>query len=73
VLDLPLASPDQRRVIGGYLTIMRGWRWNLVPLFVLGFVLLGLVVLEVLRTRRRDLQRVSMVEVLAGPFKPASV
>ncbi|KAK4042273.1 hypothetical protein C8A01DRAFT_14102 [Parachaetomium inaequale] len=73
VRGLPLASADQRRVIGGYLTIMRGWRWNLVPMFILGFVLLGLVVLEVLRTRRRDFQRVSMVEVLAEPFKRASV
>ncbi|KAK3297692.1 uncharacterized protein B0H64DRAFT_129935 [Chaetomium fimeti] len=72
VLDLPLASAAQRRVINGNLTIMRAWRWNLVPLFILGFILLSLVVVELLRMRRRDAQPVSMVEVLAGPFKRPS-
>jgi len=73
VLDLPLASAAQRRVISGNLTIMRAWRWNLVSLFILGFILLGLVALEVLRMRRRNAQPVSMIEVLAEPFKRASV
>lgn len=73
VLDLPLASAAQRRVINGNLTIMRAWRWNLISLFILGVVLLVLVVLEVLRMQRRNAQPVSMVEVLAGPFKRASV
>ncbi|EAQ86677.1 hypothetical protein CHGG_07930 [Chaetomium globosum CBS 148.51] len=72
VLDLPLASANQRRVINGNLTIMRAWRWNLVSLFILGFTLLSLVALEVLRARQRDLQPVSMVEVLAGPSKRPS-
>jgi hypothetical protein len=63
LLELPLVSPSNRRVIGGNLGMMRGWRWNLVALFVLGFVLLVLVGLEVWRVRRRDTQRVSMAEV----------
>jgi hypothetical protein len=69
VLDLPLASAIQRRVIGGNLDLMRAWRWNLVALFVLGFVLVVLVALEVWRVRRRNRQAVSMVEVLAEPAK----
>jgi hypothetical protein len=73
VLDLPLASVAQRRVINGNLTIMRAWRWNLVSLFILGFVLLCLVALEVRRMRRRNAQPVSMIEVLAEPSKRASV
>jgi hypothetical protein len=72
VLDLPLVSDDQRRVISGKLTNMRAWRWNLIALFLLGFVLLVLVVLEMFRLRRRDRQRVSMVEVLAEPYKQGS-
>jgi hypothetical protein len=70
VLDLPLASANQRRVIGGNLGLMRAWRWNIVALFVLGFVLVVLVALEVWRVRRRNKQAVSMVEVLAEPAKP---
>ncbi|KAH6850956.1 hypothetical protein B0I37DRAFT_414318 [Chaetomium sp. MPI-CAGE-AT-0009] len=73
VLDLPLASAAQRRVINGNLRIMRAWRWNLVPLFILGFTLLSLVVLELLRMRRRYSQHVSMVEALAWPFKRSNV
>jgi hypothetical protein len=72
VLDLPLASDDQRRVISRNLTNMRSWRWNLIALFLLGFVLLVLVALEMFRLRRRDRQRVSMVEVLAEPYKQGS-
>ncbi|KAL2174277.1 uncharacterized protein P884DRAFT_302627 [Thermothelomyces heterothallicus CBS 202.75] len=52
VLNLPLASENQRRIIEGNLTIMRAWRWNLVALFILGFALLALVTLEQLRMRR---------------------
>lgn len=69
LLELPLVNPNNRRVISGNLGMMRGWRWNLVALFVLGFVLLVLVGLEVWRVRRRDTQRVSMAEVLGDPAK----
>jgi hypothetical protein len=72
VLDLPLVSGSQRKVISGNLTNMRAWRWNLIALFILGFVLLVLVALELLRLRRRYRQRVSMVEVLAEPYKQGS-
>jgi hypothetical protein len=72
VLDLPLVSDDQRRVISSNLTNMRAWRWNLIALFILGFALLVLVVLELFRLRRRDRQRMLMVEVLAEPYKEGS-
>ncbi|AEO71377.1 030a2135-d6bf-41b3-b0b6-b9dad91b38f4 [Thermothielavioides terrestris] len=65
VLELPLVSDDDRRVIQHNLTLMRGWRWNLIPMFLLGFALLSLVVLELLRLRRRSTQKVPMEEVLA--------
>ncbi|KAK4236159.1 hypothetical protein C8A03DRAFT_17162 [Achaetomium macrosporum] len=61
VLDLPLVRDNNRRIISGNLTIMRAWRWNLIPLFILGFVLLALVALEVLRVRRKDTQRIEVV------------
>ncbi len=67
MLDLPLLSADNRRVIGGHLGLMRAWRWNLLALFVLGFVLLVLVGWEMWRVRRRDVQKVSMVDVLGEP------
>ena len=62
VSDLPLLSENQRHVISYNLGLMRAWRWNLVPLFALGFVLLVLVALEVWRTSREGMQRVSIPE-----------
>ncbi|KAH6621004.1 hypothetical protein B0J18DRAFT_445129 [Chaetomium sp. MPI-SDFR-AT-0129] len=72
VLELPLQDATQRRALRGEMTVMRGWRWNLVPMFVLGFGLLVLVVLEQVRVRRRGAQNVSMTEVLAEPFEKVS-
>lgn len=69
VLKLPLVSDDQRRTIGDNVTVMRGWRWNLIPLFLLGFALLVLAVLEVWRVRRRGVRQVPMAEVLADRSK----
>lgn len=64
VLALPLADYDNRRIIQSNVTVMRAWRWNLIPLFNLGFALLVLVVLELLRMRRRDRHSMSMEDVL---------
>ncbi len=50
VLDLPLLSPSNVRIISGNVGMMRGWRWNLLPLLILGLFLLVLVVLELWRT-----------------------
>lgn len=69
VLDLPLLREEDRDKIGHNLNLMRGWRWNLVPLFILGFVLLALVALELWRQRRTGLQRVSTDEAVHGSSK----
>ena len=53
VLELSLViSPEDQDVIARNLRLMRGWRWNLIPLSVLGVVLATLVMLELLRFRR---------------------
>lgn len=69
VLELPLVNPADRRVIAGNVRYMEAWRWNLVPLFILGFVLVVLVVLELLRLRKERGQSVTMVEVLRDVSK----
>jgi hypothetical protein len=52
VLLLPLASDDDVDSINHYVRIMRGWKWNLIPMFILGFILMDLVVLDILRQRK---------------------
>lgn len=52
VLELPLVNEDDRHLITHKLKLMRGWRWNLIPMFILGFVLVGLVIVEVLKGRK---------------------
>lgn len=52
VLALPLASESDRSNIRTHLLLMRGWRWNLIPLLVLGWLVAGLNVAEVVRGRR---------------------
>lgn len=42
--QLQLVQPDQRDDIAAHLRVMRAWRWNLVPLFVVG---VGLCVVAV--------------------------
>ncbi|KAK3314961.1 hypothetical protein B0H66DRAFT_328563 [Apodospora peruviana] len=54
VLDLPLTNDGDRDVISRNVSLMRGWRFNIIPLFILGFVLMDLVILEVLRTRKQS-------------------
>lgn len=52
VLALPLAHDSDRRDIRNNLRLMRGWRWNLIPLLTLGVVVAGLAVWELLAGRR---------------------
>lgn len=53
VLNIPLVDDRDRTVIAYNLRIMRGWKYNLIAFFLVGFVLTGLVVAENLRSRRR--------------------
>jgi hypothetical protein len=52
VLKLPLEEDMIRKAIRQNLRIQTGWRYNLIPLFIIGLVLVVLVVLEVLTTRK---------------------
>jgi hypothetical protein len=52
VLDLPLARDSDRSKINNNLRLMRGWRWNLIPLFILGVVVAALAVWELVGGRR---------------------
>jgi len=52
VLALPLAHDSDRQTIRNHLRLMRGWRWNLIPLFILGVVVCVLAGLELFRGRR---------------------
>lgn len=52
VLQLNLANQADINLIQDNLRLMVGWRWNIIPLFILGFILMDLVILEHLRIRR---------------------
>ncbi|KAK4202530.1 hypothetical protein QBC40DRAFT_195801, partial [Triangularia verruculosa] len=47
VLGLPFEEEEDADPIRERLRVMRGWRWNTIPLFLLGLLLAGLVVREV--------------------------
>jgi hypothetical protein len=53
VLNLPLADDKDRVIIAYVLRIMRGWKYNLIAFFLVGFVLSSLVVTELLRSRKQ--------------------
>jgi hypothetical protein len=50
--QLPLTLDSDRRKIRQQLRLMRGWRWNLIPLFVLGLITACAAVYEWLLLRR---------------------
>lgn len=52
VLKLPLAKDSDRHLIEKSLVFIRGWRYNLIAMFILGFVLVVLVVQELRRSKR---------------------
>ena len=52
VLELPLASDSDRSKIQRNLRLMRGWKWNLIPLFILGLTVASLAVWELISGRR---------------------
>lgn len=46
VLELMLVERSQRSDIKQHLAIMRAWKWNLIPMFLLGLALSAVAVLE---------------------------
>lgn len=66
VLELDLTSEKDRGTIEQHLRIMRGWRWNLIPLLVLGLATAAVAVWEWARMSRR--RAVRSVEGKEGAF-----
>ncbi|KAF2726298.1 hypothetical protein K431DRAFT_280329 [Polychaeton citri CBS 116435] len=56
VLKLDLADKGDRGDIQQHLNVMKGWRWNLIPMFLIGVVVSALAFTES-RARRRETQQ----------------
>lgn len=52
VNNLPLVHGGDHEILKKKLRLMRGWRYNLIPFMILGFVLMVLVIVELLRFRK---------------------
>ncbi|KAI1618793.1 hypothetical protein EDD36DRAFT_43138 [Exophiala viscosa] len=52
VLKLPLEHESDRSTIRYHLDLMRGWRWNLIPLFILGLAASMTALWELIGGRR---------------------
>ena len=52
VLQLPLAHSNDVDTIQQHLRIMRGWRWNLIPMFILGLGVCLIAMAEAWNRRR---------------------
>ncbi|KAK3397387.1 hypothetical protein B0T20DRAFT_356952 [Sordaria brevicollis] len=52
VNKLPLVHAGDHDTLRKKLRLMRGWRYNLIPFMILGFILMALVVVELLRFRK---------------------
>lgn len=53
VLELPLAFGHDRSDINLHLALMKGWRWNLIPLSVLGIAVAVLAIVDKMTMSRR--------------------
>lgn len=53
VLQLDLASASQRNDIAQHLRIMRGWQYNLIPMFLLQLTLTCLALFDAMSSRQR--------------------
>ncbi|KAK3679579.1 hypothetical protein LTR37_021398 [Vermiconidia calcicola] len=56
VLRLSLVHDNDRSDIQTYLRIMHGWQWNLVPMTVLGFVVMGLAMVDRMKQRQASIE-----------------
>ena len=54
VLELTLVERSQRSDITHHLTIMRAWKWNLIPLFLLGFAFSGVAISDARMERKNN-------------------
>ncbi|KAF2161112.1 hypothetical protein M409DRAFT_28442 [Zasmidium cellare ATCC 36951] len=53
VLKLDLVNSSDRSNIEEHLRVMRGWRWNLIPMFIIGLAVSAVAFAEFLIVRRR--------------------
>lgn len=52
LLALPLVSSTDANYLSHWLHVIEGWKWNLIPMFLLGLLVASLTVKEYLRDRR---------------------
>ena len=52
VLQLPLASSNDRSNISLHVRVMDGWKWNLIPMFVIGLAVSAIAFAEATAHRR---------------------
>jgi len=51
LLALPLDRKIDQDYLRGWLKVMEGWKWNLIPMFLIGVVVAGLAVMACLEER----------------------
>ena len=69
VLQLSLVNQSDRDDIESHLRIIRGWKWNLIPMFILGLAVCGVATAHFMRRRKantRNEPQFSAVEPKAG-------
>lgn len=59
VLELPLANGKDRNDIESHLKVMKGWRSNLIPMFILGLVVSALALAESFVRRKEERESVN--------------
>lgn len=54
VLQLDLSNNDDRADIRHHLDVMKAWRWNLIPMFIVGLAVCILAIMDSMRRKRAD-------------------
>ncbi|KIN01694.1 hypothetical protein OIDMADRAFT_53219 [Oidiodendron maius Zn] len=54
LLSLPITSDRDAAYLRQWLRVMEGWKWNLIPLFLIGLVVASLSVMHCQQQRRRQ-------------------
>ena len=52
LLALPITSDEDASYLEHWLRVMEGWKWNLIPMFLIGLCVASLSVMDCLRERR---------------------
>ncbi|CAK1360775.1 unnamed protein product [Cercospora beticola] len=54
VLEIPLVSKSDRDTINFHLRIMQAWRWNLIPMFILGLAVFVCATIDAVAQWKKD-------------------